>query len=167
MTNVAGILRRNWYYPLALALFGVVWMVSKTELGRMSASDQRGFEIALLIDVFVTLPLLFWLCFRRQWAMKQLVLGIVATMCGGLWAATWIVPVEDQAILGQIGWVRYVGLGILLVVEIGIMVGLMRIIWKPKTEVRDIEAMGVPPFVAKLMLAEARFWRWVFSKFRK
>jgi hypothetical protein len=27
--------------------------------------------------------------------------------------------------------------------------------------------MGVPEFMAKLMLLEARFWRWVFSHFKR
>ncbi len=167
MTSVAGILRRNWFYPLSLGLLGLVWVISRTATGQMSASDQRGFETALLIDVFVTLPTLFWVCFRRQLATKQLALGIIATMCAGLWATTWIVPAEGQFLLRQIGWARYVGLAILLMFEISIVVAAVRLIWKPKSDVRDFEALGVPPLVAKLMYAEARFWRWVFSKFRK
>lgn len=167
MTKVADILRRNWFYPLALGLLGLVWMVSRTAIGQVPESDQGWLEAALLVDVFVTLPLLFWFCFRRQLARKQLALGIIATMCGGLWAATWIVPVKDQFVLGQIGWVRYVGMALLLVFEIGIVVAAVRLIWKPKADARDFEALGVPPFVAKLMHAEARFWRWLFGKFRK
>ena len=167
MTKFAAFLRLNWFFPLVLLLFAIVWALSAATINDASTADIRALELALLADVFVTLPVLFWLCFRNQSARQRLALGIVAAICSGLWFATWVVPAESQGYLRPFAWVRYIGVAIIVTVEVGLVVGIARIIWKPEAEARDIEALGVPPMVARLMMAEARFWRWVLHKFRK
>lgn len=70
-------------------------------------------------------------------------------------------------VLPQLAWLRYAGLTVLMLIEVRIMVALFKILFKPGTSSKQLEDIGMPPFLAKLALLEARFWRWVFSIFKR
>jgi hypothetical protein len=157
----------NWFYPLALGLFAVVWALDVRSQGALGSAGAASLEIAVLVDVFLTLPALYWLCFRKRHGSAKLLLGITAVVCSGLWLAGLLIPAADQQILPHLSWLRYAGLAIIIGFEVRLAWLTIRMVWRPQTKVADLAAEGVPLPLAKLMLLEARFWRWVIAAFRK
>lgn len=156
-------LKNNWFWPLAIILVAFATLLSRT----VPAQTLQGWEIAVLFDVLVTIPALFALCYRTKLTRGNLVVRILALQCLGIWFATKIVPLETQTLLPQLSWLRYLGLGVLVVIELRVMVVIFRIIFKSETNSSDLEKLGMPPLLAKLVLLEARFWRWVFSVIKR
>ena len=156
-------LRKNWFWPVAFGLIIVAWSLSAS----LPSQDINGWEVAVLFDVLITLPLLFALCYRGKLTRKNLIMRIVALQCLGIWLATKIVPVESQRLLLQLSSLRYAGLAVLVMIELRIMVMLVKAVFKAETTSKQLEEIGMPPFLAKLALMEARFWRWVFSLFKR
>ena len=157
----------NWFYPVAFTLLMLVGFLATSTRGLPRPAQGPTFEVALLADVFVTLPMLYWLCFRKRHGMAKLLLGVTAVVCSGLWLSGLIVPLAEQRVLPQLSWFRFVGLVIIVGFEVRLAALALRLMWRPQTKVAELEAQGVPPVVAKLMLLEARFWRWALSALRK
>jgi hypothetical protein len=156
-------LKENWFWPFTLVLIALAWLVSRN----LSPGDLKGWEWAVLFDVLVTLPVLFALCYRAKLRRNKLIIRILALQCLGIWLATKIVPIESQMVLPHLAWLRYAGIAVLVLIELRIMVALFKIVFKADTSARQLEDVGMPPLLAKLMLLEARFWRWVFSIFKR
>lgn len=156
-------LRQNWFWPLAVGLFACVWAIATIPAVRLTPD----FEWALLLDVFITLPVLFAICYRGTMTKLALGVRIIALQCAGIWLATKLIRVDSQSILPNLEWLHWAGLAIVFLFEIRLMVAVVKLVWKPTAKQADLEATGMPPFVAKLAMIEARFWRWVFAKFRK
>ncbi len=155
--------KENWFWPLAITLMAVAWLIAQFS----SMKPDAAWEYAIVFDVLVTLPILFFLCYRNKNSLKINLLGIVALQCSGIWLATKIVPVESQNILPYLSWLRIAGLALLFLLEVGIMLALIKVVFRADTTTTQVEQLGVPPFVAKLLLMEARFWRRVFSIFKR
>lgn len=156
-------IRENWFWPLAIALWAVAFLGSRNV--PMPVLDEL--EIAVIVDVMVTMPVLFALCYRAKLNWQMLAIRILALQCLGIWLATKILPVETQTILPQLSWLRYLGLAVLVVIEIRVVVALFRIVFKVDTGSKQLEKIGMPPLLAKLLLLEVRFWRWLFGIFRR
>jgi hypothetical protein len=156
-------LKNNWFWPLAFILVAIATLLSRA----VPAQTLEGWEIVVLFDMLVTLPALFALCYRSKLTRGNLVLRILALQCLGIWLATKIVPLETQILLPQLSWIRYVGLGVLVLIELRVMVAMFRIVFKSETQSSDLEKLGMPPVLAKLALLEARFWRWVLGFFTR
>ncbi len=160
---MTGRLKENWFWPLALALVAMARIIASRLLG----PELAGWEMAVVFDVLVTLPLLFLLCYRRKLTRNALIIRIIALQCLGIWLATKIVPVDQQLLLPHLSWLRYAGIAVLVLIELRIMVALFQIIFKPDATTKQLEDIGMPPFLARLALLEVRFWRWVYSIFRR
>jgi hypothetical protein len=156
-------LKNNWFWPLAFILVAIATLLSRA----VPAQTLEGWEIVVLFDMLVTLPALFALCYRSKLTCGNLVVRILALQCLGIWLATKIVPLETQILLPQLSWIRYVGLGVLVLIELRVMVAMFRIVFKSETQSSDLEKLGMPPVLAKLALLEARFWRWVLGFFTR
>lgn len=167
MAHLSKTIVANWFYPVVLALFLVVGALSASSAGVAQLSQNPRFEMVMLFDVFLTLPALYWLCFHNRHGKGKLLLGLIAVVCSGLWLAGKIVPLASQQVLPQLSWLRYAGLAIVVGFEIRLAAMAVRLMWKPQAKAADLEAQGVPPLVAKLIVLEVRFWRWVFLVFRK
>jgi hypothetical protein len=156
-------LKDNWFWPLVIMLSAFAAFIARTT----PVGALEGWEVAVVFDVLVTIPVLFALCYRAKLTRSNLIIRVVALQCLGIWLATKIVPVEAQSLLPQLAWLRYAGLAILVVIELRVMVALFNIVFKADTSTKQLEEIGMPPFLAKLALLEARFWRRVFSIFRR
>ncbi len=155
--------KENWFWPLAVVLVLVAMLISKMT----SPQPDNMWEVAVIFDVLITLPVLFALCFRKKLSLSKLAIRVIALQCLGIWLATKIVPLNSQVLLPQLSWLRYLGLGVLALLELKLIFILLKIVSKPGTTAAQLEAACMPPFIAKLMLIEARFWRWVFSIIKK
>jgi len=156
-------LKANWFWLVALSSGVIVWLLTNT----LPPQHLGYWELAVLFDVLVTLPLLFALCYRRTLTSKNLIIRIIALQCLGIWLATKLVPIESQMVLPQLAWLRYAGLAVLVLIEVRIIAALFKILFNPDTGLKQLEEVGMPPLLAKLALFETRFWRWVFSIFKR
>jgi hypothetical protein len=156
--------KENWFWPLAITLVALAWTI-----GRFSQIEpDSSWEYAVLVDILITLPILYFVCYRKKATLKHNIFRILALQCTGIWLATKIVPIESQLLLPYLSWLRFAGLAVLFVFEAWIGLALIKLLFRPDTTADQIQQqLGAPLFVAKLLLLEARFWRWVFSIFKR
>jgi hypothetical protein len=157
-------LRQNWFFPIA----AIVVLGDLGALRLATWSVPEVLEAALLFDFAVLLPALYWWCYRSRG--RAAVIRAVAICCLGIWVAGKALPATGQPILDAFGWLRYVGIAGLVMLEIKIILMLWRSIFSSGLSAQEaqekIVAEGVPPWAARLMAWEAAFWRkvWLFAR---
>ena len=154
--------RRNWFF---MAFAGV--LAGSYGFARSSAYLAQGGEAAIVADLCLTVPLLFCWCYWGQLPRRQLAIRAAALACLGVWVAARIIPAADQMILPHLSWARTVGTVVLALIELWVMVAVLRIAFSGSATAEEVSARsGAPPIVARLMLLEVRFWRWVWNLLR-
>lgn len=118
-------------------------------------------EAGLLFDLVLLVPALYFLCYRnrRQGAGVR----AIGLACLGVWFATKLVPEADRVLLVYLAPMRYVGLAVLILIELA----LIRMIFKmlsagdtaEVTAKRAADTADMPEWVAKLLVWEAGIWR--------
>lgn len=161
--QLRGKLSAHWFVPALVLILGALWLVA-----RDPTFMAQGGETAVLADLCLTVPVLYVLCYRRRHSTAQLGLRALALACLGIWMGSWIIPEPDQSLLSRLGPLRVAGLVVLALIELRLLVALLRLVFGPETSSAEISrATGAPPFVAKLMLLEARFWKAVWRLIRR
>lgn len=162
MTALAKVARSHWFYIALPVLLGASLGFRVTH----PWADQPRFgEAATLFDWCLFVPLLYAICYRRL-AARALATRTLALACGGMWIASRIVPDHAQSLLVQWAWLRAIGGAAVLLLEGAAIVLMLRTLFGTAPDVTSLERQGVPPALARLMLAEARFWHWVWSRLR-
>jgi len=156
-------IRDNWFWPATLLLFAFVWFLAAATPNPL----EPGFELALIFDAVVTLPALYFICYRKSLTRRRMAIRIVALQCLGIWLASKLIPTSEQHILPALKWVRYAGLAVLVLVELKLAMILFRLLFKPGVTEAELAQSGMPKFIAKWAMIEARFWRWLVGRFRK
>ena len=144
----------NWLLPLAAAVVAVDVVVAQA--GPMT----RAVEAGLLLDLVVLLP-----CFYLFSAGRKAKAGLVRAVglaCLGIWVATKLIPVPDRMLLVYIAPLRYVGLVVLVLLELAVA----RLIYKTVTSSgsptaaaqRASTESGMPLWVARLIAWEMSIW---------
>ncbi|MDQ3080171.1 MAG: hypothetical protein M3R03_09270, partial [Pseudomonadota bacterium] len=132
--------RTHWYAPVFLAMVAGAWW-----LARSSAFMSAGGEAALLIDLCLTAPILYILCYARKQPLRATIVRALAIACGSVWIATWLIPMPDQVLLPQLAPLRWIGLGLVCLVEIRLLVAAIRIAFSGTGTAEDIaRANGAP-----------------------
>lgn len=150
----------NWFW-LLLPVAAAVTLLFRGALdwpreGRMG-------EAVLLFDWCVTIPALYAWCYWRQLSGRQLALRLLGLACLGVWVASHAVPPSSQALLPTLGWARTAGLIALAIIELRLVFAAMKLLFSPGATAEQVaEKSGAPPFIARLMVLEARFWRAVW-----
>ncbi|NVN22944.1 hypothetical protein HW511_00965 [Asaia siamensis] len=80
-----------------------------------------------------------------------------------LWLAQATLPGVSSGLAGRTGWLRALGVSLALVCEGAALIALLRVLFGRECDPRLLEDQGVPRFVARLIVAEARFWRRVLE----
>ncbi|HZG47721.1 MAG TPA: hypothetical protein VEZ41_15840 [Allosphingosinicella sp.] len=157
-------LKTNWFTVAVPVLLLIEWLAVRDMGGEMG----RFLEIVVLFDLCVFMPLLYVLCYRRTVPLKQLVLRTVALVCLGIYLATYLVPEPLQALLPQLGPLRIAGLAVLVLIELRLLIAALRIVWGSNGSLEQVQAAsGAPAWIARLMVMEARFWKWLWSLIRR
>jgi hypothetical protein len=147
----------NWFVLVAPVLLLVAWLVSR---GTAWTTDARAMEAALLFDACVTLPALYALCYARSLPLPQLALRMLGVACLNVYLLGYIVPAEAQELLPQFAVARWIGLGLLILIELKIMFVAVRLVFGANATAEEVAAKtGAPPLIAKLMVMEARMWK--------
>ncbi|MBD8525775.1 hypothetical protein [Pseudomarimonas arenosa] len=157
------LLNRHWFaLPALLVVFGAL-VVSQTADWPVEA---RLIEAGLLFDLAVLIPALYLWCYRKSG--KSAALRALALSCGGVWAASHLVPLEHQVLLPWLTWLRYAAIGLLIYVEVRVLASVYFavILGRKSPEMAAIElsnSLGIPAQFAQLLAKEAEFWRRVFA----
>jgi hypothetical protein len=157
--------RTHWFFLAA----AIVAISDLTIAALDSWSNPALLEAGILIDLSIVIPALYLWCYRSRG--KAAVLRAVALICLGIWVAGHVVPSEHHHILSTVGFVRYIGLGVLLVIEFKLAVIIFRAAFR-----RDQRAApsvltvakdaGMPEWAARLMAWEASLWRKAWDSVR-
>ena len=157
-------LKANWFVAAVPLLLLVEWLVVHDLSGDMG----RFLEAVVLFDLCLFMPLLYVLCYRRSIPLRHLLLRTLGLACLGVYLATYLVPEPLQAVLPQLGIVRIAGLAVLVLVELRLLIVAMRLVWGQDASVERVQAAsGAPAWIARLMVMEARFWKWLWRLIRR
>ena len=100
----------------------------------------------------------------------------IALACLGVWVLGHVVPEADQSLLHDLQPARYIGLGVLVLLQVKLIVAIFRAVSGASASAeseasRMADETGTPPWVKKLLAWEAsvwiRIWRFLRKAFRK
>lgn len=153
----------NWFLVLVPILLLVSYLFN-----RSFNWTGRGVEAeaVTVFDWCVSVPFLYYLCYRKTLPVRQMLVRLAALACLGVWIAGRMVPEASQVVLPELGWARWVGLAVLALIELRLLVAVLRLAFSGSAQTQDLEKEGVPPLLARLMLLEARFWRALWRMIR-
>lgn len=160
MIELRTLAQRHWFYLLLPLLLAAAFGFRATHPW---AEQPRFGEAVTLFDWCLFVPMLFALCYRDL-PRRALALRMLAIACGGFWIAGRIVPAGAQGLLQDWGGIRWLGLAVLLLFEAVAIAAVLRIAFGASPDPEALERQGIPPLMAKLMLAEARFWRRLWAR---
>lgn len=134
------------------------------------AHDARGeidrlIEAALLLELAVLVPCLYWLCDRERG--RSAVLRATALACLGIWAALKLVPESEHDLLGYVSPLRYAGLAVLVWLELALLLTIYRTVFGggslQEAAAKPQKNADLPLWLARLLAWEAllmrRLWR--------
>ena len=103
---------------------------------------------------------------------KKTIFRAIGLACLGIWAVGKIVPEESHQILENVSFLRYVGLGVLFLIELRIIIAIFKSIFANEAEYEKereaaISEAEMPEWVAKLMAWEANLWRKLWLSMKK
>ena len=159
-------LKAHWFVvAFALILVGNGTVTYLDEWGSIKLM-----EFGLLFDFAILLPVLYLICYRGHG--KTTIYKAIGLACLGIWATGKIIPDESHQILENVYFLRYVGLGVLFLIELRIGIAIFKSIFASETEYekdRDtaISEADMPAWVAKLMAWEANLWRKAWLSIQK
>ena len=168
-SNTVRFLRANWFIPAA----AIALLVNSTTVYLDQWSSPELLEAGLLFDFAILLPVLFLICYRSEG--KRSVVRAIALACLGIWALGYVVPEANQSLLEDLQFVRYIGLGVLVLLQVKLIVAIFRAMSGASANAeheasRLADETGTPPWVRKLLAWEAavwiKVWRFVRRAFR-
>ena len=162
-TGLAGWARRNWFLPLLALLVAIEWAFART----IDWPRDGAAEAVILFDMCLFVPFLYVLCYRRRIALKPLLVRAMALACLGLYFASHLIPAQSQHLVAGLGWARMLGWAALALVELWVVAKVVRLVFGGTATEADVVAQGAPLWIARLMLIEARFWKWLWRLLRR
>ena len=159
-------LKTNWFITVSF----IVLLGNAAVLYFDGLQPIRLTELGLIFDLAILLPSLYLICYRKQG--KKAIVRAVGLACLGIWVVSKIIPEQDHMILEQVSVLRYVGLGVLFLIELRIMIAIFKSIFSSEDSFesnRDlaISETDMPEWVAKIMTWEVNFWRKMWVNFKK
>lgn len=153
----------HWFVPAFALIVGALWLAARNSLYM-----AQGGEAAIIADLCLTAPVLYLLCYRRRHPPLQLAIWAIALVCLGIWLGSWIIPEPDQSLLTRLAPLRAAGMVVLALIELTLLIAIVRLVFGRESSAVEVSrATGAPPFVARLMLLEARFWKAVWRLIRR
>ena len=163
-------LRANWFLPAA----AIALLLNSITIYLDQWSSPKLLEAGLLFDFAVLLPVLYLICYRSEG--KRSVVRAIALACLGVWVLGHVVPEADQSLLHDLQSARYIGLGVLVLLQVKLIVAIFRAVSGASASAENeasrlTDETGTPPWVKKLLAWEAsvwiRIWRFLRKAFRK
>lgn len=155
----------KWFFKVVLPLALIIEGVFTATL------DWNAFpraEWVPLFDLCIFLPLLYLTAFASEAPLKTRLLHAAAVAGLGLFAAKMMVPEANQLLIGQLSGVRNTLILFILAFEGFVLWKVFQALYAKNADAKTIESdFSVPPFIAKLLVLEAKFWKAVWGLFRR
>ncbi|QSX40074.1 hypothetical protein [Shewanella cyperi] len=156
--KVRSALRAHWFIPAAIA-------VATADISAVSLdnwSNPALLEVCLILDLSVVMPALYLWCYRTRG--KAAMLRALSLSCLGMWVSGHVVPSEYHHILSSVGFVRYIGLAVLLAIELKLALVIYRSVFSKDQDdapaaLTAAKDAGMPDWAARLIAWEASLWR--------
>jgi hypothetical protein len=152
--------KKNWFF----VLFPIIFLANYLSLKMAPPLEPRLNEAAILFDLALLLPSLYAFCYRA--AGRKIIIRTIAIACLGIWLAGYLIPSEEQVVYGYFSWLRYIGLGFLVLIEIKMMLFIFKLLYGREQENKNenitqqlSKGMDIPEWAARLMVLEANFWK--------
>ena len=152
------IFRTHWFF-----LFLAAVLVTDASVILLDGWESpQLLEAGILFDFAILIPLLYFWCYRSQG--KRALIRAIALACLGVWAAGHVVPETNHYLLEKFGFIRYVGLGVLVILEVKLVAAIYRAAFSSdKSNTQEAKQLigesDMPPWLVKLMSWEASMWR--------
>ncbi|MEO1596863.1 MAG: hypothetical protein AAFS02_16605 [Pseudomonadota bacterium] len=134
-----------------------------------SGPIDRVVEFAVLFDLIVLVPSLYLICYRKR--KSGTAVRAVGLACLGVWVATKLIPEADQVLLVYLAPLRYVGLAVLILLELAVIRLIFRMLSSGDTADATVKRVAdtadMPAWVAKLLVWEAGVWRRLLASVRR
>ena len=163
------LLRAHWFFPAA----AIALLMNSATIYLDQWSSPELLEAGLLFDFAILLPVLYLVCYWSEG--KRSVIRAIALSCLGIWAVAQVVPEANHSLLRDLQVVRYVGLGVLVLLQVKLIVAIFRAVSGDAAGAeheasRLADETGTPPWVRRLLAWEAalwiKVWRFVRRAFR-
>lgn len=156
-------IRSHWFFWVAPLVLAADFYAALAARGAI----DRVVEAGLLFDLAVLLPLLYLWCYRQRG--RAALVRAAGVACLGIWLALKLVPEPERELLVYVAPLRYVGLAVLVWIEVRLMVVIYRSVFKGGSVEQAVEQAPseMPRWVAKLLAMEARLWLRVWSAVKR
>ncbi|MGB3165705.1 MAG: hypothetical protein WBA68_02905 [Alteraurantiacibacter sp.] len=156
--------QEKWFYLAALPIaIAIEWAFAATQ--DWSAYPRS--EWVALIDLCLFMPLVYLGLFSSTLPRKARLIRALGIAGLGLFAASFIVPADNQFIIGKLSEIRYAFLAIILLFEGWLFWKILGAVFQRNADAQTLEReFAIPQWIAKLMVLEAKFWKAVWSFLR-
>jgi len=157
--------REKWFFLIVLPIaVAIEWAFAAT----LDWSAYPRAEWVALVDLCVFMPLVYLGLFSSELSAKARALRALGIAGIGLFAASWIVPSANQFLISELASLRAASLVFVLAFEGFVFFKVMQALYAKNADAKAIERdFAVPPFIAKLLVMEAKFWKAVWGFFRR
>jgi len=163
-------LRAHWFFLVGGAIIASDLIIVSLHGWSLSSPSPQLFEAALLFDFAVMVPLLYAWCYRAKG--KAAIIRALGLSCLAIWATGYVVPPEHHHVLNSVAWLRYVGMMVLALLEIKLLIVFYRSVFSSEKSIETAANKfaadaGMPPWVARVVALEAKFWRKVWGLLKR
>jgi hypothetical protein len=154
---------QHWFYPATALLLAT----NLATVATTNAAIEPWLERMVLFDLVLVVPLFYLACYCRD-GRKGFV-RCVALACTGIWLAGHVVPEQHHDLLRTLRWLRNACVGALVAIEVALVVRLYQVALSDRdspTRTRELSQMGMPLWLAGIMLAEVAMWRRLYRWLR-
>ena len=125
-------------------------------------------EWVALVDLCVFMPLVYLALFASELPLKARLIRATGIAGVGLLASSFIVPESNQFFIAKLSNARNVLLIFVIAFEGWVFWKVINALYRTGADARSLERdFAMPAWVAKLMVLEAKFWKAVWSLFRR
>ena len=165
-SKIKSALRTHWFFFVAAAVVAADSFLASLD----GWSNPRLIEAGILFDLGIVIPTLYLWCYRSRG--KAAVIRAIALSCLGIWVAGHVVPSEHHQILSTVGFFRYIGLAVLIVIELKLAAIIVRATFRRDSDAAPAvltaaKEAGMPEWAARLMAWEASLWRKAWDAVRR
>lgn len=160
-----------WALGFALAVYVFSWQMLRQPPDWLRAGGDLP-QWPVTLDLLLTVPVVYWWLHRRD--RRRAALGALALAGTGIWVASVILPDTSGPAWSALRLLRNLGIGLVAVLEIGIVIGMLRLVVRlardrnPDYALREgMRQRFGTTLAARIMAFDMRMWLHVFAGARR
>jgi hypothetical protein len=156
-----------WALGFAFAVYLFSWLMLRQPPEWLREAEGLP-QWPIAFDLLLTVPAVYWWLHRRD--RRRAWLGAFALAGAGIWVATHLLPDTSGPLWSGLRFARTLGIGVVVLLEIGIVVSMLRLVVRlaqernPDYALRDgIQQRLGTTLAARIMAFDMRMWLHVFA----